>query len=292
MGTFKIEKQAEAQPEYCDYIQEKIDIARDNGAVYELADEDYRIQALYDQEGLETKDVIKVINRVRSNDDGKEYLVVNKNVDFLTQGIIKDKYSTREGIVELPVKSINPDTGATETKQNRLVYTIPFSASKVDEYLEKAEGQGSIPQLVFYEGSTSSNRLPANLPSVTNPEYFKEASWTELLVGREKKVLNSHMNRLPEVRKELNQNNNNNNTTNKKSSSSGSDAQPTEIIERKEIKPSDIRNQQQPLPKQELNKVDRDNENIVEVKSNSTGTGTGILSGNNSKSTNQSSKKN
>lgn len=282
MGTFKIEKQAEAQTQYCDYIQEKIDIAQENGAVYELADEDYRIQALYDQEGLETKDVIKVINRVRSNDDGKEYLVVNKNVDFIAQNgsIVKDKYSTREGIVELPIKSINPDTGATETKQNRLVYTIPFSGSKVDEYLEKAEGQGSIPQLVFYEGSTSSNRIPNNLPSVTNPEYFKQASWTELLVGREKKVLNSHMNRLPEVRKELNQNNNSTSST----------------VETKE--------KQQEQPKQELNKVEKDNESIVEVKSSNTSSGTGgthttssssgstgVLSGNN-KPANQSSKKN
>ena len=59
MGTFKIEKQAEAEPVYCDYIQEKVNVARENGAIYELADEDKRIQELYNQEDLETKDIIK-----------------------------------------------------------------------------------------------------------------------------------------------------------------------------------------------------------------------------------------
>jgi hypothetical protein len=273
MGNFKIEQQAQAEPVYCDYIQEKIDIARENGAVYELADEDYRIQALYDvKPELQTKDVIKVINRVRSNDDGKEYIVVNKNVDFLTQdGVFKDRYSTREGIVELPLKTTNPDTGAAETKQNRLVYTIPFSASKVDEYLEKAEGQGSIPQMTFYEGATTSNRLPSNIPAVSNPEFFKEASWTELLVGREKKLLNSLINRLPDVRKELNQNNSS--TTSKRTAASD-DPQPTEIIERQEISPSDPRNQpQQPSPKEEVNKLEKDNENSSVSKAKTAGEG-------------------
>jgi len=202
MGNFKIEKKAADEPVYCDYIQEKVDIARKNNAVYELDDEDNRIQALYSQEDLTTKDKIKVINRIRSNDDGKEYIVVNKNVDFFTQdGVYKDRYSTREGIVELPIKTTNPETGATETKQNRLVYTIPFSASNVDEYLEKAEDQGGLPTLTFYDGSTTSDRLPSVIPVVGNAEFFKEATWNELLLGREKKVINSLENKLSEVRK-------------------------------------------------------------------------------------------
>lgn len=270
MGKFLIEKQAEAEPVYCDYIQEKVNIARQNGAIYSLDDEDNRIQELYNQEGLETKDKIKVISRVRSTEDGKEYLVVNKNVDFIKNGVYKDRYSTREGIVELPLKSTNPDTGATETKQNQLVYTVPFTGAKVDEYLKTADGQGSIPQLVFYEGSTTSNRLPITLPAVANAEFFKEASWTELQVGREKKVLNSLMNRLPEVRKEL------------KGSSTA--AEPTEVIERKEIKPTD----KQQAPKEEVNKVEPTKENIVEVKSSSSGGSTGV--GN--KAINQPTKKN
>ena len=84
MGKFQIEKKAADEPVYCDYIQEKVNVARENGAVFELDDEDNRIQTLYNQDGLTTKDKIKVINRIRSSDDGKEYLVVNKNVDFFT----------------------------------------------------------------------------------------------------------------------------------------------------------------------------------------------------------------
>ena len=242
MGNFKIEKQAAEEPTYCDYIQEKIDIARENGAVYELEDEDNRIQALYDQNNpkLITQDKIRVINRVRSTEDGKEYLVVNKNVDFYLPnqsdpkkvGVYKDRYSCREGIVELPVKSINPDTGATETKQTRLEYTIPFSASTVDEYLQKAEDSGIIPQLTFYNGSTTSDRLPSVLPTVGNAEFFKEATWQELLVGQEKKVINSLTNRLPEVRKELK---------------------------------TDSKQQEQPT-KEEVNKQEEPKQNVVEDK--------------------------
>lgn len=201
---FKVEQQAADEPKYCDYIQEKIDIAKQSGAVYELVDEDYRIQALYDQEDLVTKDKIRTINRVRSNDDGKEYLVVNKFIDFYDKdNTYKDRYVTKEGLVELPLKTINPETGATEVKQTRLKYTVPFSAGKVDDYLETAKDQGSIPTLTFYDGAVTSNRLPSNIPTVANAEYFKEASWTELQIGKEKKVINSLINRLPEVRKEL-----------------------------------------------------------------------------------------
>jgi len=202
MGKFQIEKKAADEPVYCDYIQEKVNVARENGAVFELDDEDNRIQTLYNQDGLTTKDKIKVINRIRSSDDGKEYLVVNKNVDFFTaDGVYKDRYSTREGIVELPIKTTNPETGEAQTKQNRLVYTIPFSASKVDEYLKKAENQGGIPQLTFYDGAVTSDRLPSIIPTVGNSEFFKEATWTELQLGKEKKVINSLENKISEVRK-------------------------------------------------------------------------------------------
>ena len=250
MGNFKIEKKAADEPVYCDYIQEKVDIAKQNNAVYELDDEDNRIQALYNQEELTTKDKIKVINRIRSNDDGKEYIVVNKNVDFFTpDGVYKDRYSTREGIVELPIKTTNPETGATETKQNRIVYTIPFNASNVDEYLDKAEDQGGLPTLTFYDGSTTSDRLPSVIPVVGNPEFFKEATWTELLLGREKKIINSLENKISEVRK----------------SGKGSDSKPTEVVQRQEIKPSDINKS----PKEEVNKQEavKENNNIVEKKS-------------------------
>lgn len=208
MGEFKINKVVQDEPKYCDYIQEKIDIAKENGATYELADEDFRIQRLYDQEELTTKDDIKNIDRVLSMDDGKEYLVVGKNVVFYTtqkQGgqdvlVYKDSYSTNEGIVELPLKTVNEE-GVTKTNQTRIVYTMPFTAAGVDEYIKKAGGK--VVALRFYEGATTSNRLPNSIPNVGNRDYFVNATWTELLYGKEKKVLNSMISRLDEVRKQL-----------------------------------------------------------------------------------------
>ncbi len=244
MGKFQIEKKAVDEPVYCDYIQEKIDTARENGAIFTLEDEDNRIEALYKQEGLTTKDKIKVINRVRSNDDGKEYLVVNKNVDFFTpDGVYKDRYSTREGIVELPIKSTNPETGEVQTKQNKIVYTIPFSASKIDEYLKKSEDQGGIPILTFYNGAVTSDRLPSMIPAVRNAEFFKEATWTELQLGKEKKIIDSLENKISEVRKE------------------GKPQAPTQLTELKKES-----------PKEEVNKQEVVKENIVEKKSSGTGT--------------------
>lgn len=205
MGFKTIQEQPD-QPKYCDYIQKKIDIAKEHNAVYELVDEDNRVQALYDDENLLTKDHIKQIKRVKVNEeDGKEYLVINKTVDFYTRdekdanktGAYRDRYVEVEGIVEIPVKSTSPNSESTPI---RIEYTIPFTKEEVNKYAKKNEGiiYG------FYEGSKTSTRTPTVIPTVTNLEYFRDATWDELLLGREKKVLNSMINRLPEIRKELN----------------------------------------------------------------------------------------
>jgi len=216
---FKINQEATEQPKYCDYIQQKIDIAAENNATYELSDEDYRIQALYNDENLLTKDVVKNIFRVKLNEQGgKQYLVVSKTVDFFARdtknanepGAYRDRYVTKEGILEIPVRSTasggtgpgNADSGAP----TRIVYTIPFSKENVEKYSKNNDGVS----FGFYEGATSSNRTPTTIPTVTNEDYFKDATWDELLLGREKKVLNSMVNRLPEVRKELNSGSSNN----------------------------------------------------------------------------------
>ena len=202
---FKINQAVVDEPKYCDYIQEKIDVAKEHNATYELVDEDIRIQALYDNENLITKDVIKQINRVRVN--GKEYITINKNVDFFTRdekdanepGAYFDRYSTVEGIVEIPVRT-SATAASDAATPTRIVYTIPFNKDNLNKYARNNDG------IVyrFYEGTTSSNRLPSSVPSVTNLEFFSEATWDELLLGREKRVLNSMMNRLPEIRKEFN----------------------------------------------------------------------------------------
>lgn len=202
---FKINQQSVDEPVYCDYIQEKVDVAKKHNATYELVDEDIRIQALYDNENLITKDVVKQLNRVKVNQ--KQYLTVNKNVDFFTRsegedknqpGDYFDRYSTIEGIVEIPVKTSVTASSDAPTP-TRIEYTIPFTKENVNKYLTNNDG------IIyrFYEGTTTSNRTPQTIPSVTNVDYFKDATWDELLIGREKKVLNSMVNRLPEIRKEL-----------------------------------------------------------------------------------------
>lgn len=214
---FKINQEVAEQPKYCDYIQEKVDIAQKNNASYELTDEDNRIQALYDDENLLTKDVIRIINRVKVNEeDGKEYITVNKNVDFFTRdpkdanklGDYKDRYIRTEGLVEIPIRS-NTSSSTTASSEaatpTKVEYTIPFTKENVDKYA-KNTNEGITYR--FYEGSKSSNRTPTVIPSVTNLDYFRDATWDELLLGREKKVLNSMINRLPEVRKEFNSNSN------------------------------------------------------------------------------------
>lgn len=204
MGFKTIQEQPD-QPKYCDYIQQKVDVAKEHNAVYELVDEDNRIQALYDDENLLTKEYIKQIKRVKINEkNGKEFLVINKTIDFHTRdekdaneiGAYKDRYVEVEGIVEIPVKTSNPNS---ESNPTRLEYTIPFTKENLNKYANKNDGiiYG------FYEGSTTSTRTPTVIPTVTNLEYFRDATWDELLLGREKKVLNSMVNRLPEIRKEL-----------------------------------------------------------------------------------------
>lgn len=259
---FKIVQEQADEPKYCDYIQEKIDIAKQNGAVYELVDEDYRIQALYDNEDLLIKDNIKQISRVKVNqENGKEYIVVNKSVDFFTRdqvdkneiGDYKDRYVTREGIVEIPVKtaSIAGQSNSEAATPTRIKYTIPFSKEEVDKYNKNNDGI----TYTFYEGATSSNRLPSSVPTVTNVDYFKNATWDELLLGREKKVLNSMVNRLPEVRAELNKGQPKEEVNNKKEDNQVIENK-KETIERTEIKSTDkpvIQPLNKPIPKQNIN---------------------------------------
>jgi|SRR5688500_18974898 len=203
---FKINQTVADQPKYCDYIQEKVDIATENNAVYELTDEDNRIQALYDDENLITKDVIRSLSRVKiGNKD--EFLTVTKSVDFHTRdekdrnqlGAYRDRYVTTEGIVDIPVKTTSTTADSEAPTPTKRVYTIPFTKQNVDKYAEQNDGI----TFRFYEGSTQSTRSPNSIPTVSNLDYFKDATWDELKYGREKKVLNSMINRLPEVRKEL-----------------------------------------------------------------------------------------
>lgn len=200
---FKIIKEQEQEKQFCDYVQNKIDIAKKFNARYELVDEDMRIQKLYDDGGLRTSDRIKSLSRIKKVEDGEECLLISKDVIFTDKlsGIAKDRYSTIEGLTELPLKATNED-GVTESNQVKLEYSIPFTKAKVLEAVKRAGSR--MVKLRFFEGPETGNRVPRDTPIVGNLDYFINATWEELLLGREKKVVSSRINKLSEVRNDAN----------------------------------------------------------------------------------------
>lgn len=202
---FKVIKKESQQKQFCDYVQNKIDIAKEHNTTYELSDEDKRIQTLYDDNTLKTRENIKILSRVKSMEDGKEYLVISKDVVFEDKltGIRRDSYSVQEGVTELPLEVTNED-GVTEATQVKLDYDIPFTKAKVLEAMRKAGSRSAT--LTFYDGPETGNRKLSNVPMVGNLDFFINASWEELLLGKELKVVSSRVNRLDEVRKDTNEN--------------------------------------------------------------------------------------
>lgn len=200
--SYKIIQEAPEQKKYCDYVQKKFDIARQYNARYEIGDEDLRIQALYDNPNLKPVENVKSIARVKKVEDGAECIVVTKTVRFVDKitGATKDRYNRREGLIELPLKVTNEE-GATEASQLKLEYDIPFSKAKVMEYVKQAGGKGVT--LKFYEGPETGNRVIRNTQVVGNLKYFTEASWEELLLGKEMGLVSSRINRLDEVRESI-----------------------------------------------------------------------------------------
>lgn len=201
--SYKIIQQPTEQKKYCDYVQKKFDIARQYGARYEIGDEDLRIQALYDNIGLKPVEEVRSLDRVKKVEDGKECLVVTKNVKFIDKitGAYRDRYIRREGLTELPLKVTNED-GATETSQLKLEYDIPFTKAEVMKYIKQAGGGKEI-ALKFYEGPETGNRIIRTKQVVGNLKYFTEATWEELLLGKEMGLVSSRINRLDEVRENI-----------------------------------------------------------------------------------------
>lgn len=200
--SFKIIKTEEQQKVYCDYVQKKFDIAKAFNARYEMSDQDMRIQRLYEDSGLKASDKVKSLSRIKRQEDGEECLLISKDVIFTDKltGLPKDRYSTIEGLTEIPLITTNED-GVTESNQVRLVYDIPFKKATVLEALKRAGSR--IVKLRFYEGPETGNRIPRDTPVVGNLDYFTDATWEELLLGKEKKLVSSMLNRLDEVRKDV-----------------------------------------------------------------------------------------
>lgn len=199
--SFRIVKTENNEPQYCDYIQNKINIAKQFNAIYDLNDEDWRIQRLHANDDLRTEEVLKSIARVRSPEDGKEYIVISKDVNFYNKktNAYADRYSVREGVQEVPVPVTN-DLGQVISNQTRLKYTIPFSAEKVDEIIENGGENADIVPLQYYQGNITSNRNIRNKTLVGNLDLFKEATWQELKLAKENKTVSSMTNTLDQIR--------------------------------------------------------------------------------------------
>lgn len=200
--VFKILKQEAQAPEYCDYVKKKIDAAAAKGVVYELEPEDLRIDALYKDTNLYTEKRLISIDRVLVN--RKEYLVAAYEVVFFNIDTNKqvDRYIDYEGRSVDPTVIQDPKTNAQSvTPTGTFVYDIPFSPAKVDEFIN-TYGGAEPNEFRYYAASTSPTRKVTPV-EVKRKEFFKNASWDELLIGKEKRYTSSTTNKLPTLRKEL-----------------------------------------------------------------------------------------
>lgn len=199
---FKILKQEAKDPEHSDYIKRKIDLAASDGVVYELEDEDKRIDALhkdpnlYNEKKLLTLDRIKVAN--------KEYLVAGVEYKFydINTNLYADRYIDYVGKTIRAVKSQNTLSGqVTVTQQGMYVYDIEFAPEKVDSIISEFNGIDPV-EFRFYPATTSLNRS-AQPVEVKRKEFFRNATWEELYIGKEKTYTSSSLNKLATMRKEI-----------------------------------------------------------------------------------------
>lgn len=200
MANFKVAKQADIRPQFCEYIQNKIDVAERNDTIYELTDEDLRIQRLYEDKNLRAEEQVRELSRVLTNDN-KEKLIASKRVNFydVNTGALKDSFIFTEGRHEEPIVTIN-ERGERVALQNRYEYTVDFSPEKVDDFLD----QNGVVQLTYFQAPSTAGRTEPTHILVGNVQTFKQATWPELLYGTELKNISSMVNKLPETRAKMN----------------------------------------------------------------------------------------
>src|SRR5580765_4198078 len=200
---FKVLKVAEKAPENSEYIQRKQDAAKAKGFLYELTDEDNRIDALHKREDLVVTQSLNSIDRV-STQNG-EFLVLSVNNKFQTvDGVDVDRYVDPEGLTEEPITKIDDRTGqeVVVPGQNKLIYTIPYSPEKLNEIVGKYKNPK---QFRWYEGGlTTARTIVGYIYECKNADYFKNASLEELQLGREKKYTSSRIKNLNKLRREIN----------------------------------------------------------------------------------------
>lgn len=212
-GEFKILKQKKKEAPHSNIVQKRIDLAAKKGMAYEPSDEDKRIDKLATNENLVESLKIRTIDRCMVN--GEEKLVVSVEHIFKDgEGNFVDRYIERVGESLDPNVQKNPDTNEVTTVNNQVVRDIDYTQEKLDSVLGELKGDTSNVLYRFYNGTENESR-PINgaVYEVKNAEFFREASFDELQLGREGKLTSLIRNKLPEMREK----------TNKESSPSKSD---------------------------------------------------------------------
>lgn len=199
---FKILKQEAKDPEHSDYIKRKIDAAAADGVVYELEDEDKRIDELHKDPNLYHKKRLLTLDRIKVGN--KEYLVAGVEYNFynINTDIYANRYIDYVGKTVRPIKSQNNMSGQiTVTQQGMYVYDIEFAPEKVDSIIAEFDGVEPV-EFRFYPATTSLNRS-AQPVEVKRKEFFRNATWEELYIGKEKTYTSSSLNKLATMRKEI-----------------------------------------------------------------------------------------
>jgi hypothetical protein len=200
MGSFKIVKQEAQAVEYSDYIKRRIDLAANEGTVYEFDDEDRRIDALHKNPNLYSEKRLLTMDRV--NVRNKEYLVLGVEVSFynVNTSTKADRYIDYIGKIQKPDKTVDPRTNQlTVTSTHSLYYDIEFSPEKVDQFIS----QFNMPdEFRFYSG-TNNPSTDIKPVEVKRKEFFRNATWDELLMGKEKEYTSSTQNKLSKLRREI-----------------------------------------------------------------------------------------
>lgn len=203
--VFKILKQEVKDPEYSDYIKRKIDMAAEDGVVYELEDEDRRIDALHKDTNLYSEKRLLTLDRIKVGT--KQYLVAGIEYNFynINTNIFSDRYIDYVGKTIMPVKSQNNMSGqVTVTQQGMYRYDIEFAPEKVDSIISEFNNVEPV-EFRFYQTTTNLNRT-AQPVEVKRREFFRDATWEELQIGKEKTYTSSSLNKLKTMRKEIDYN--------------------------------------------------------------------------------------
>lgn len=203
-GEFKILKEKKKEAPHALIVQKQIDLAAKKGMTYELSDEDRRIDKLANNPNLVESLRIKTVDRVMVN--GEQKLVVSVEHTFKDgEGNYADRYIERVGEALEPVVRRNPDTNEVTTLSNIVIRDIDFSQENLDKIISETKGDTSGVLYRFYNGSEAEARpINGNIYEVKNAQFFREATFDELTLGRQEKVTSLIQNKLPEIREKTN----------------------------------------------------------------------------------------